>query len=145
MKPIYTYAIAHTDAQYLKDCLMDAVRDLNDDKIERFIEMILGCQPSYAVPAKTYNYDKSRVRTFLRFDYLNDRVEYSYEETITKFFMTYEEADTYSTTGDYVCGRTSNFESDECCIKASYMRNVKSHTSINEWISAEIVVEQDYE
>lgn len=37
MKPLLTYAIKHTDAYCLKDSLIDAVRDLNDDKIERFI------------------------------------------------------------------------------------------------------------
>lgn len=144
MKPIYTYAIAQTDATNLKYSLIDTVRDLNDDKIERFIEMVLGCQPRYTLPARTYNYNKSRIRTLLSFDYLNNKVEYSYEETITKFFITQEEADKYATTGDYVYGRTSSSKSDECCIEASYTRNAKSNASIDEWLNAEVVVEVEW-
>lgn len=103
--------------------------------------MVLGCQPRYTLPARTYNWDRSRVRTFISLDYLNDKVEYSYEETITKFFMTQEEADQYAATGDYVYSRISKSKSDEYPIEASYTHHRESYSSINEWLDAEAVVE----
>lgn len=141
MKPIYTYAIAQTDEHDLKHYLIDAVRDLNDDKIERFIEMVLGCQPRYTVPARTYNWDKSRVRTLLSFDYLNDKVEYSYEETVTKFFETQEEADKYAETGDYVYSRTCSQENEEHIFVASHVHTRYGQETIDGWMNSEIVVD----
>lgn len=141
MKPIFTYAIKHTDSDQLKNKLIDVVNNINDDKIERFIEILLGCQPTYTLPAKVYNYNKAHIRVFKSFDYLNDRVDYTYEESITKFFITQEEADKYAETGEYIYSRTSNSESDEHTIKATYSYHRESYMTINEWLNSEVVVE----
>ena len=141
MKPIFTYAIKHTDSDQLKHNLIDVLNNINDNKIERFVEIILGCKPSYTLPAKVYNYNKTHIRVFKSFDYLNDRVDYTYEETITKFFITQEEADKYAATGEYIYSRTSNSELDEYPIEASYTYIRESYMTINEWLNAEVVVE----
>lgn len=141
MKPIYTYAIERTDSCTLKDSLIDTIRDLNDDKIERFVEIVLGCQPRYTFSAKVYNYDKTHVKVFKSADYLNDRVNYTYEETITKFFITQEEADTYAATGDYVYSRTSYSKSENYPIEARYTYIKESYMSIESWLNSDAVVE----
>lgn len=141
MKSIFTYAIKHTDSDQLKHKLIDVLNNINDDKIERFVEIFLECQPSYTLPAKVYNYNKAHIRVFKSFDYLNDRVDYTYEETITKFFITQEEADKYAATGEYIYSRISNSESDEYPIEASYTCIRESYITINEWLNAEVVVE----
>ena len=141
MKPIYIYAIERTDSYTLKNSLIDSIRNLNDDKIERFVEMVLGCQPKYTFPAKVYNYDKTCVKVFKSADYLNDQVDYTYEETITKFFITQEEADKYVATGEYTYSRTNNSESEKYLFEARYTYTKESYMSIESWLSSEPVVE----
>lgn len=141
MKPVFIYAIRHTDPHYLKSALIDAIRDINDDKIERFIEMVLGCQPIYTFPAKVYSCSKTIIRVFKSIDYLNDRVYYTYEDTITKFFMTQEEADNYATIGNYISSRSSNSKTNDCTIEASYTHIRENYISINEWLNSEVVID----
>lgn len=141
MKSIYTYAIMHTDAQYLKDCLVSASTKINDSKIERFIEIVLKCVPKHNLPSKVYNYNRRCIRTLISANYLDDKVDYSYEETMTRFFNNQEDADKYTKTGQYSFSNSKSDKSDEYNISANYISIIKSYMTIDEWLDSEPVNE----
>lgn len=139
MKSIYAYAIEHTDALEIKERVVAIAETVNKELYERFVEVILGINKTLAdFPQSVYVYN-NRIQNIISYDPLRDEIRYSYKETKTRYFLTEEDANKYSETGEYRYS-TSEINPDE---KYAFEG---VHTFINDgitnswdWLNSEII------
>ena len=130
---VYAELISRTGCEEVKERLVRAIEDINDTKIARFIDIMYGIDKSVNdLKPKTLDYN-SRVCTLVKLDYLNDKVDFIYEDTNTRYFPTQEDADNYSTTGNYDYNKSHYNPKDEYPFKGEHTHTATNWTTISEW------------
>lgn len=98
MKNIINYALKHGEIN--RDMLVAMVSQMDEDMAIRFTEAVLGLTTETTVPssATVYGHDNCR---FIGYNYLKDLVEYKYDEEVTRYFKTKEDADEFNENETY--------------------------------------------
>ena len=130
---VYAELISRTGCEEIKDRLVRAMENCNDSKIARFIDVVYGIDKSVNdFKPKTLDYN-SRVCTLVKLDYLNDKVDFIYEDTNVRYFPTQEDADNYSATGQYDYSKSHYDVKDEYPFKGEYTHTRTNWTTMSEW------------
>ena len=131
-KKVYARLIDTTNSNQFKDAVIAAL-DSADDKILRFLDIVFGCEIKVdELPAQKLDWS-DRVNTLTSIDYINNRVNYIYDDKDTKYFENEELAKTYSETGKY-SGVWSYNPSEKTPYKAEYKHKSTSWCTISDWL-----------
>ena len=139
MKKIYTKAIEIADPVSLKEKLIDVVAKINEsDYIERFLDVIFDTDvKENEIPYMVEHY--SEIRTRKSFDYLNDRIDYDYQRTNTRYFINEADAVEYAKSGNYDYNTSKNAPSDGYPYEGKYTIHSNSYCNLYEWMDSKVL------
>ena len=143
MKKIYTRCIEIANAVKIAEALVEATKKVNNPTCERFMDVILGCDTTIdELPPRVYRYDDS-IANIKSFDFIADKVEYTYEASNTRWFATEDEATAYANNGDYNYKTSSyNEDVDKGYIhKGVYKYVADGSDTLNSWLDCRPVEE----
>lgn len=131
-KKIYARLIEATNGNQFKDAVIAAL-DSADEKVLRFLDIVFGCEVKvYELPIQKLDWC-DRLCTLTSVDYLNDRVNYIYDDENIKYFENEELAQKYSETGEY-SGVWSYSEDKGLPYKGIYKYKSTNYCTINNWL-----------
>ena len=135
---IFNFALNHADIN--KTILCTLCDQMDEEMRERFVNALIGIVDMDEIERKIsrYSSDRNGERwTFESYNYLLDRVYYTYEHKDKRYFKTQEDADKFAETGDYDYGKSKYCEEGEYNIKAIFSRPSSSYTSLYNWEKGE--------
>lgn len=132
---IFNYALKSGEIN--RNVLCEMCDQMEESMRKRFVEAILGIvnyiDDVIANIATTKTDRNGRVRTLQNYNYLQDRLDYTYPEERVRFFKNQEDADKYTETGDYNWG-SSNYEKKEGYeIEAKHTFIESNYCTLYEW------------
>lgn len=131
-KKIYARLIETTNGNQFKDAVIAAL-DLADEKVLRFFDIVFGCEVKVdELPIHKLDWS-NRVCTLTSVDYLNNRVNYTYDHTDIKYFESEELAQRYNTTGEY-CGNWNYNQQVDTPYKGEYEHKSTNYCTISDWL-----------
>lgn len=131
-KKVYARLIDTTNGNQFKDAVIAALNSA-DDKVLRFLDIVFGCEIKVdELPTQKLDWS-DRVCTLTSIDYLNNRVNYIYDDKDTKYFENEELATTYAETGEY-SGVWDYASSPSTPYKGEYKHKSVSYCTINDWL-----------
>lgn len=131
-KKVYAKLIDTTNGNQFKDAVIAAL-DSADDKILRFLDIVFGCEIKVdELPVQKLDWS-DRVNTLTSIDYLNNRVNYIYDDMDIKYFKDEESAKTYAETGKY-SGVWAYGQSDDVPYRGEYKHKSTSYCTISDWL-----------
>lgn len=139
MKKIYAKVIEMADAKIIKEKLIALIEKINkSDYTERLINTLFDADvKENEIPYKVKHYNE--IRTRKSFDYLNDRVDYDYTRTDTRYFANEADAIEYSKSGNYNYSTSKNVHCDGYSYKAEYVVCSNSWCNLDEWMNAKVI------
>ena len=139
MRSIYAYAIEHTDALKIKERLVAIAETVDNEMYERFVNVILGLNKTIAdFPQSVYGYN-NRIQNILSYDPLKDEVKYTYRETNKRYFLTEEDADKYSETGEYRYSTSEIKPDEEHSFEGIHTFVYEGITTSDNWLNFKVV------
>jgi len=131
-KKIYAKLIDTTNGNQFKDAVIAAL-DSADDKVLRFLDIVFGCEIKVdELPVQKLDWSY-RVNTLTSVDYLNNRVNYIYDDEDKKYFENEELAKRYAETGRY--DNTWNWhKAENTPYEGIYKHKSNGHCTIEEWL-----------
>lgn len=131
-KKAYARLIETTNGNQFKDAVIAAL-DSADDKVLRFLDIVFGCEIKVdELPIQKLDWD-DKIDILTSVDYLNDKVNYIYDDENIKYFENEELAKIYAETGKF-SGVWSYQENNSTPYKGIYKHKSSSYCSINEWL-----------
>ena len=115
--------------------LVEMTNQMDEDMAVRFVEAILGItnpdeiKETISRSSTVYNHP-SRL---LNFNYLKNFVEYGYEDTVSRFFKTQEEAERFAK-GELYCWSGEAEMSEEFRYGATHTFDKKSVCGLDTWM-----------
>lgn len=131
-KKVYAKLIETTNGNQFKDAVIAAL-DSADDKILRFLDIVFKCEIKVdELPAQKLDWS-DKVNTLTSIDYVNNRVNYIYDDVDIKYFKDEELAQKYAETGKY-SGIWAYGKSDDTPHKGEYKHKSNSYCTISDWL-----------
>lgn len=139
MRKIYAKAIEMANPVALQEKLIAIVEKIDrSDYAERLIDVLFDADVKEdELPYMVKYY--SEVRTRKSFDYLNDRVDYDYMRTDTRYFVNEEDAVEYAKSGKYDYNTSKNAPRDGYPYEGKYIVNSNSYCNLYEWMNSEVI------
>ena len=142
-KKVYEKLIDTTNGNQFKDAVIAAL-DYADDKVLRFLDIVFGCDTKVnELPVQKLDWS-DRVCTLTSIDYLNNRVNYIYDDEDKKYFKEEEDAKIYSETGKYDGVWKYNEHTDTPYV-GIYKHKSTSYCIISDWLERKDVVKIENE
>ena len=139
MRKIYAKAIEMANPVALQEKLVDLVEKIhNSDYAERLMDILFDADVKEdELPRITENY--TEIRTRKSFDYLNDRIEYDYERTDTRYFVNEEDAVEYAKSGNYDYSNSKNAPRDGYPYEGKHIVHANSYCNLYEWMNSKVI------
>lgn len=138
MKKIYKWALnrALEDGQILPSVftmnLEYALECMNNDKQERFIEILVGCdvklsdlRPVVVVDGEEY--------TIKSFNYLNDEIQFTSVDDQVRYFSSHKASEEYHNTGNFKYSESNNSKTEDYPFEGIYSSECQHWTSLRQW------------
>lgn len=144
MRKIYEWALDQIGATKNGN-LIKAINMLDGSKQENFVDVIIGIDIDDSQLAKKIVID-GVVYTLSSANYLSGDICGEYMGENVRYFATQEDADVYASSGKYECSKsTYSSDNEKYPIKGVYPCMQTKWFSYNQWMEAEVVVEEDVE
>lgn len=146
MRKIYAKAIEMVNPVTLQEKLVTIVEKLvtivekidGSNYAERLIDVLFDADiKEEELPSVVKCYDE--IRTRKSFDYLNDKVEYDYERTDTRYFINKSDAVKYSKSGTYDYNTSKNAPRDGYPYEGKYLVTSSSYCNLYEWMNSKVI------
>ena len=119
------------------DALMHILGEMDERRAERTVEALIGLvdipQMMATIPTLS-KADKDTICVLDSFNYLDDMVRFKYTRTDTKYFLTPEEADKYTSTGDYKWDKYKTRQEGEYVFEGNYTHESNDYCSYQRWM-----------
>jgi hypothetical protein len=142
MKRIYAKAIELADSTLIKEKLVNVVHNIkHSEYAERFLDVLFDADVKESeLPLKTQYCDE--IRTRIDFDYLEDRVFYSYTKVVKRWFINEEDAIEYAKSGKYNYNTSDSSKKEGYNYVGEYTRSGDSHCNLYEWMDSKPITEE---
>lgn len=139
MRKIYTKVIEMADSVTLKEKLIAVVEKIDrSDYAERLIDVLFDADvKEYEIPYMVEHY--SEIRTRKSFDYLNNRIDYDYKRTDTRYFINEADAVEYAKSGNYDYNSSKNSPRDGYPYEGKYTIHSNSYCNLDEWMNSKVI------
>lgn len=133
----YALTAARNNGELNIDALVHILGEMEERKADRVIEALIGLVDIprlFASIPSLSKADKNTVCTLDNFNYLDDMVHFKYNRTDTRFFLTPEEAEKYTNTGDYKWDRCKTRQEGEYVFEGDYTHEATDWCSYQRWM-----------
>lgn len=139
MRKIYAKAIEMANPVTLKEKLIAVVEKIDkSDYAERLMDILFDADvKENEIPYMVEYY--SEIRTRKSFDYLNDRIDYDYKRTDTRYFINEADAVEYAKSGKYDYNTSKNAPRDGYPYEGKYTIRSNSYCSLYEWMNSKVI------
>lgn len=139
MRKIYAKAIEMADSVVLKEKLIAIVEKIDrSDYAERLMDVLFDADVKETeIPCIVKYYEE--IRTKKSFDYLNDRIDYDYKRTDTRYFVNEEDAVEYTKSGRYDYNTSKNAPRDGYPYEGKYTVCSESYCTLYEWMNSKVI------
>ena len=139
MKKIYAKAIKMANPVALQEKLIAVVEKIDrSDYAERLMDVLFDADiRENEIPYMVEYY--SEIRTRKSFDYLNDRIDYDYKRTDTRYFVNEADALEYAKSGNYDYNTSKNAPRDGYPYEGKYTVQSNSYCNLYEWMNSKVI------
>ena len=139
MRKIYAKAIKMANPVALQEKLIAIVEKIDrSDYTERLMDVLFDADvKENEIPYMVEHY--SEIRTRKSFDYLNDRIDYDYKRTDTRYFVNEADAVEYAKSGDYDYDTSKNAPRDGYPYEGKYTIHSNSYCNLYEWMNSKVI------
>lgn len=139
MKRIYSKAIEMANPVTLQEKLIAIVEKIDrSDYAERLMDVLFDADvKENEIPYMVEHY--SEIRTRKSFDYLNDRIDYDYKRTDTRYFINEADAVEYAKSGNYDYNTSKNAIRDGYPYEGKYTIDSNSYCNLYEWMNSKVI------
>lgn len=139
MRKIYAKAIEMANPVALQEKLIAVVEKIDrSDYAERLMDVLFDADvKENEIPYMVERY--SEIRTRRSFDYLNDRIDYDYKRTDTRYFVNEADALEYAKSGNYDYNTSKNDPRDGYPYEGKYNVQSNSYCNLYEWMNSKVI------
>lgn len=139
MRKIYAKAVEMANPVALQEKLIAVVEKIDrSDYAERLMDVLFDADiKENEIPYIVEHY--SEIRTRKGFDYLNDRIDYNYQRTDTRYFVNEADAIEYSKSGNYDYNTSKNTARDGYPYEGKYTICSESYCNLYEWMNSKVI------
>ena len=139
MRKIYAKAIEMANPVALQEKLIAIVEKIDrSDYAERLIDVLFDADvKENELPYMVEHY--SEIRTRKSFDYLNDRIDYDYQRTDTRYFINEADALEYTKSGNYDYNTSKNAPRDGYPYEGKHTVHSNSYCNLYEWMNSKVI------
>lgn len=139
MRKIYAKAIEMANPVALQEKLIAVIEKIDRyDYAERLMDVLFDADvKENEIPYMVEQY--SEIRTRKSFDYLNDRIDYDYKRTDTRYFVNEADALEYAKSGNYDYNTSKNAPRDGYPYEGKYTIHSNSYCNLYEWINSKVI------
>lgn len=133
----YALCVARNNGDLNIDALYHILGEMDDRRADRTVEALIGIvnlDDLYSRIPTLSKADKDSICVLESFNYLDDQVRFKYTRTDTKYFVTPEEAEKYTSNGDYKWDKYKTRQEGEYVFEGNYTHEANDYCSYQKWM-----------